>query len=87
MASCSASRVRAPARRRHVFSAGFRFFNGRKVWRISRQKEKLAASLLEEPFHLLACVSCQGIHQHDLSSDQTWCQNLFTISLKDDRGG
>ena len=61
---------------------GKRFFNGGEVGRIAWQKEQLASSGLNQLLHLLAFMSRQIIHDHDLAFRQARRQDLFNIQLE-----
>ena len=70
----------APTQMRLQF--GKRFFNGGEVRRIAWQKEQLASLGLNQVLDLLAFMGRQVIHDHNLSSSQAWCQDLFDIQFK-----
>src|SRR6266487_429912 len=61
---------------------GKRFFNGGEVGRIAWQKEQLASFGLNQLLNLLAFMSSQIIHDHDLAFSQAWRQDLFHIQLE-----
>src|SRR2546421_13098877 len=57
-------------------------FNGRKIWRISWQKQQLTASSFDELPHLVSLMDAYIIHDHHLPWLQTRCQNLLDIDFK-----
>jgi hypothetical protein len=66
---------------------GKRFFNGREVGRIAWQQEQLASSGLNQLLHLLAFLSSQINHDHDLAFGQAGCQDLFHRQLESGGSG
>jgi hypothetical protein len=81
MASCRASRVRAPARLTAALSAGFGFLDGSKIGRIAGQEEYLTPFRLASEPDSGSFVRMQVVHHHNLSGLQGGSQHLFDVDL------
>jgi hypothetical protein len=82
MASSSASRVLAPARRKYALPLGEGLFDGGEVGRIAWQKHKLAPFSLNSLTNPLPFMGSQVVHHDNLSRVQTRREELFHVEFK-----
>ena len=85
MASCNASGVRTPTRRKKALRRVECFLNWGQVGGVGRQKQELASSRFNDLPNIFADMRAQIGPDHDLSSLQTGGENLFNVTFKNSR--